>query len=48
MATSKPCLLDEFAQMGLDPHVRQHAAENYLAYAAFAQLEDQVIGLRAE
>ena len=34
--------------MGFDAHVRQHAAEDHLTDAALAQLQNEVVGLRAE
>jgi hypothetical protein len=40
-------LFDKIAQMGLYAHVRQHAAQDDLADPAFAQLQDQIIGLRS-
>src|SRR6516225_6475084 len=41
-------LLDKLAQMRLDAHVRQHAAEDDPIDPALAQLQDQIVGLRAE
>src|SRR5262249_36455599 len=41
-------LLEELAQMRLDAHIRQHAAENDPADPALAQLQDEIVGLRPE
>src|SRR5579859_1117671 len=41
-------LFEELAQMGLDTHVRQHPAEDDLRDPPLTQLQDQVVGLRAE
>ena len=41
-------LFQQLAQMGFDTHVCQHAAEDHLTDAAFAQLQNEVVGLRAE
>jgi hypothetical protein len=40
--------LQKLAQMGLDAHVRQHAAQNDFADSALAQLQDEIIGLWPE
>ena len=56
MPGSSGCVLDncdlealfqQLAQMGFDAHVRQHAAGDHLTDAALAQLENEVVGLRA-
>ena len=56
MPGSSGCVLDncdlealfqQLAQMVFDAHVRQHAAEDHLTDAALAQLENEVVGLRA-
>jgi hypothetical protein len=41
-------LLEEITQVRFDTHVRQHSAENDFVDAAFAQLENEVIGLRTK
>jgi hypothetical protein len=40
-------LLQQFAQVRFNTHVRQHSAENDLANSALAQLQYEIIGLRA-
>ena len=39
-------LFEKVAQMGFDADVRQHPAEEDLSDPAFAQLQDQIVGLR--
>ena len=41
-------LLQQIAQVSFDTHVRQHPAEDDLADAALAQLQDEVVGLRTK
>src|SRR5215469_3882768 len=40
-------LFEKLAQMGFDADVRQHAAKDDFSDAPFAQLQDQIVGLRA-
>ena len=40
-------LLEQLAQMGFEAHVRQHAAEDDLADASLAQLQNQIVRLRS-
>src|SRR5216683_552246 len=56
MPRSSGCVLDnrnleaffeKVAQMGLNAHVCQHAAEEDLTHPPFAQLQDEIVGLRA-
>src|SRR6516164_6344820 len=39
-------VLDKITQMGFDAHIRQHPTKDDLADPAFAQLQNQIIGLR--
>jgi hypothetical protein len=41
-------LLEQITQVRFGTHVRQHTAENDFADAAFAQLQNEVIGLRTK
>jgi len=38
-------LLDQFADVRFDAHVRKHPADNHLPDPTLAQLQDEVIGL---
>src|SRR5262249_36056866 len=41
-------LFEQISEMRFHAHVRQHPTEDDLADAAFAQLQNQIVGLRAK